>query len=452
MMIRRGLWLVVGMVGVSAWAQDTRTVKEPVIPASCSVLTAELVGDHGVFSDADELKMDTARIQAAMDGCAKGKAVELKSDGKKNAFLAGPLHLRAGVVLLVDKGVTLYASRDPKDYELGPGTCGLIDHEKTGCKPFIDAVNATDSGIMGDGVIDGRAGSKVMGKSVTWWDIARSGKDGDKQQVPMLLTTDHADNFTLYRITLRNSAHFHFVPSHTNGVTVWGLKIDTPNGTPNTDGFDPSGSTNITIAYSYIRDGDDNLAIKAEGEPVTNMSVLHDHFYYGHGMSIGSGTAAGVNHLLVKDLSIDGAVSGIRIKSNDRHGGLVKDVTYEDVCVRDTKYPITLTTTYAWPGGVPGQIPVYQNILLRNVRLYGGGIVRVEGYDATRRIGIEMDGVMAMDGASMYKAHMTHTDLTLGPGPMNLGLAGTDSTVKGKAGGGKLEGCEGKFVGFPVVE
>ena len=32
----------------------------------------------------------------ALDGCALGKAVELKADGDKNAFLSGPLEALAG--------------------------------------------------------------------------------------------------------------------------------------------------------------------------------------------------------------------------------------------------------------------------------------------------------------------------------------------------------------------
>ncbi len=47
----------------------------------------------------------------------------------------------------------------------------------------------------------------------------------------------------------------------------------------------------------------------------SNISILHNHFYNGHGMSIGSGTDGGVEALLVDDLTIDGADNGIRIKS-----------------------------------------------------------------------------------------------------------------------------------------
>ena len=447
--------MLASLLCVSAHAQDTRTVTEPVIPPSCTVLKAQLVSDKGSFADADEAKLDTARIQDAMDKCAKGNAVELAGDGAKNSFLSGPLQLRAGVILLVDKGVGLYASRDAKVFETAPDACGKVDDGKNGCYPFISAVNANDTGIMGDGIVDGRGGSKVLGKSSTWWQIAGESKGGTtKQQVPQLVITEHADNFTLYRITLKNSPHFHFVPHDSNGITVWGLKIDTPTDTPNTDGFDPGGgTTNITITHSYIRDGDDNIAIKGGDGGVTNMSVLHNHFYYGHGMSIGSETYGGVSNLLVDDLSLDGEMYGIRIKSNPTRGGLVKDATYKDVCIRNiSKNPLLFTADYAWPGGAAGRLPVYQNILLQNVRISGGGKIDVEGLDTTHRVGIQFDGVLLTDSPNSYKVTMKHADVTLGPGPVNIPMAGEDSTLRGKAGSGALASCGDKFVPFPVTQ
>ena len=62
-------------------------------------------------------KLDTDRIQGALDKCTPGMAVELKPGSGNNAFLTGPLELRTGVTLLVDEGVTLFGSRDAAVYE-----------------------------------------------------------------------------------------------------------------------------------------------------------------------------------------------------------------------------------------------------------------------------------------------------------------------------------------------
>jgi polygalacturonase len=438
-------------VSFEARAQDTRTIIEPVIPPVCGTLKAQL---RGPIAAADEAKLDSARIQKALDGCGRGKAVELAADGVGNAFLSGPLELREGVVLLVDKGVTLYGSRDPKVYEVEPGSCGLVSQEKSGCRPLIAGKHVAHAAIMGDGIIDGRGGARMLvdGKEAgkSWWELAEEARAGGRQQVPRLIIMDHSDDFTLYRITLKNSANFHVSYGNGDGFTVWGLKIDTPKTARNTDGVDPSASKNITVTQSYIRTGDDNIAIKGGSGPVTNMTVIHNHFYSGHGMSIGSETNAGVSKLRVTDLSLDGTDAGVRIKSQQAYGGLVHDIVYDDLCIRNSKSPIQLDTNYsANPKPGQGLIPVFQDIVLHDVRIAGGGKIQLNGFDATHRIGIQFDGV-TVDSPSAYKFAIDHADITLGPGPVNFTMTGQDSTVRGTPGKGSLEGCATKFVPFPV--
>ena len=433
-------------------AQDSRTVTEPRLPPACATLDAHLGMVGHSLAESDETKLDTARIQQAIDTCGKGRGVVLNAHGPDNAFLSGPLELREGVTLIVDKGVTLFASRDAAIYEKSIGSCGLVNDLGNGCKPLVSAQHVSGAAVMGDGTIDGRGGEKILGKDITWWDLAERARAGGRQQVPRLIVTDSADDFTIYRITLKNSPNFHVVYNHGDGFTVWGLKIDTPKrGARNTDGVDPgSGSKNITITHSYIRAGDDNVAIKGGPGGVTNMTVSHNHFYWGHGMSIGSETNGGVSKIRVFDLSLDGPDNGIRIKSNGSRGGLVHDVVYDDVCVRDSPNPITMDTGYTAAGTVEGNSPpTMRDITLHNVRLSGGGKVSFNGYATDYRIGATLDNVLLTDSAS-YTYAIHHADLVLGPGPVNLRLdGGVDSKVQGKPGEGAPASCADKFVPFP---
>ncbi len=465
----RGLTLfsvITAALALPLSAQDSRTVIEPTLPPVCTSLTARLTATGGVLATEDESKLDTGRIQQAIDTCTAGRAVELKAGDSKNAFLAGPIELRQGVTLLIDHGATLYASRDPRLYETSPGSCGVVNQERNGCKPLISVKHVSGAGVMGDGVIDGRGGAKLLGKDVTWWDLAEQARPDGHQQVPRILVADYADNFTLYRITLKNSPNFHVVYSHGDGFTVWGVKVDTPKrGARNTDGIDPGGSRNITIAHSFIRAGDDNVAIKG-GSAISNMTVIHNHFYWGHGMSIGSETNGGVSKIRVTDLSLDGPDNGIRVKSNGSRGGLVRDVVYDDVCIRNSPNPITLDTGYTAAGTLNGNSPpTYRDITLHNVRVSGGGKISFNGYDHEHRIAATLDGVLTTDAAP-YTYSLQHADITLGPGPVNLRLpAGADSTVQGNAGQdpagqdsagqgsagqGSAESCSEKFVAFPA--
>ena len=55
------------------FAQDSRTVTEPVMPPACVTLDAQLTRAGKTLAPEDEKKLDTKRIQEAMDKCGKGK-------------------------------------------------------------------------------------------------------------------------------------------------------------------------------------------------------------------------------------------------------------------------------------------------------------------------------------------------------------------------------------------
>jgi polygalacturonase len=432
----------------SARAQDTRTVAEPVIPPACTVLLAQL---PATLAATDENQPDTHRIQQALDHCAAGHAVELKAGGAARAFLAGPLQLRAGVTLLVDAQATLFASRNPRDYDITPGSCGVVNQQGHGCKPLIGADRVAHAAVMGEGTIDGRGPAPLLGEKVSWWDLAQEAKVKNlNQSCPRLIALSHADDFTLYRITLKNSPNFHVSYSGGNGFTAWGVTIDTPKAGRNTDGIDPGNSTNVTITHCYIRAGDDNIAIKAGSPgPTTHITIAHNHFYYGHGMSIGSETDGGASAIRVTDLSIDGADNGIRIKSNSSRGGLVRDVVYEDVCIQDTRNPIYMDSNYSYRGAATDKLPVFTDIVLRNVRVIGAGKITLDGFDARRRLGMTFDNVH-LDTPAAVQITASFADLVLGPGPVNFLPAGNDVTVAAGAGKGSANSCAGKFVPMPA--
>jgi polygalacturonase len=438
---------VVSTVVSAAFAQDTRTVTEPRFPKTCATLAAQLQAVDGgkTIAETDESKLDTVRIQQAIDSCPAGQAVELKAAGGFGAFLTGPLELRQGVTLLLDSGAILFGSRNPRDYDLALGSCGIVNERGHGCKPMLAANEVQHTAVMGDGTIDGRGWAKLIGQKDSWWDLAEQARKGGNQNCPRIIVATHADDFTLYRITLKNSPNFHVTFSG-NGFTAWGVIIDTPKTARNTDGIDPGNATNVTITHCFIRAGDDNVAIKAgRPGPTSHMTIAHNHFYTGHGMSIGSETDGGASDILVTDLSIDGADNGIRIKSNSSRGGLVKHVVYEDVCIRDTKVPIYMDSNYSYYGPARDRLPMFTDIVLRDVRVLNAGRITLEGYDESHRLGITFDNV-AFDSPSSTPIKASHAAVTMGPGAVNFRPSGADVTVLGSPGNGKPNACEGKFV------
>jgi polygalacturonase len=390
------------LLPLTAVAQDARHVEEPAMPAACATLLAgEAPSD------------DTARIQQALDHCPAHQAVRLAAS-LQHDFLAGPLLLRPGVGLIVGDGVTLRASSDPARYDRGQHTCGSNDGNGKGCNPFLTVQGGEGGGIYGPGTIDGQGGNIMAGREESWWQLSRRAqREHASQNVPHLIVLEHAQNFTMYRITLRNSLKFHVVLNQVDGFTAWGVKIDTPADARNTDGIDPVSSRNVTIAHSLIRAGDDDVAIKSGAAgPSENISIVHNHFYSGHGMSIGSNTDGGIRHVLVDDLSMDGTVSGLRIKSDISRGGQVSDIRYHDVCLRQVKAPIDFDSAYD-KDAQGNKLPQYDNIVLQDVHSVTPGRIILKGLDEAHVLHAVFDNVAI---AGKPERDVAHADVRVLPG------------------------------------
>ena len=490
------------------------TVNEPALPSVvCASLQASLSPINGSLDAADasasSSQPDTARIQQAVDACPAGQVVKLVAGGAgESGFLSGPLSLKSGVQLWIDSGVTLFASRNPVDFDNGPGSCGTAtSSDPNACNPFILASGTVDSGIVGAGTIDGRGGSLLTsgpnaGKR-SWWDVAYQSKSGLNQQNPRLIQVNKGSNFTLHGITIQNSPNFHVVTSGVSGVTAWGIKIlspssvytksgyacasgttpdvltpatcFTPDTVKNTDGFDPGTSSKVLLAYSYISTGDDDVAVKAGGSPAsTQLTFAHNHFYYGHGMSIGSETDAGLSDLAVTDLSIDGYDSpngnGLRIKSDASRGGKVQGVSYSQICMRNLRRPLVFDPFYSSATGT--KYPNFSGITLSGVHdlgsaKYGAGLISFAGYELNGQhnpLTITLDNVVFDGKQPTFDAGHNggpstlpaSTHFTLGPGAVSFASAITastpnDVTVTGSPGASTAVDCSNAFVPLSSV-
>jgi polygalacturonase len=259
---------------------------------------------------------------------------------------------------------------------------------------------------------------------------------------------DRADDFILYRITLKNSPNFHVIVSRTNGFTAWGVRIFSPKTSRNTDGIDPSSSTNVSILYSFIHAGDDNVAIKAGSNgPASHITVAHNHFYTGHGMSIGSETNGNVSAIEVKDLTIDGADNGLRIKSNSTRGGFVRGITYSDVCIRDTKEPIVIDPFYSTERGT--MLPTFEDITFSSVRVMTPGKITIVGTDNYHRTQVRFDG-LAIDGYDVKQLRAWHARISVGPGGSSFRPTGDDVEIQGAMSSVEAKACQERFVPFPA--
>jgi polygalacturonase len=412
---------------------------EPTIPTGCftvaapRTVTPTVAGGTDTFVPEGELDyLDSLDNGLITPWFAQGYRCVEQTTGAKgaNAFLIGQLKLTSYQTLVIDKGVTVYASRNPLSY--GPG-CVVTD-ERTAVTDtsaigdfYFDCgavLMATGDhvAIMGEGTIDGQGGEPLIGVpsptndidtavdptippgSFSWWNVSdfqrhdtgAMGAGPGSAPNPALVRVDNATNFVLYKVHLYNSPFFH-VELNSDRFLVWGVDIRTPYGQTssagqmlsnyiarNTDGIDPGAATGVTqngyIVGTTISTGDDMIALKGLSTGGSNNIVIaHNHFGTGHGMSIGSGTIQGITNVHVYDLSMDGDVpvdpltsgsdiNGLRIKSYAGAGGWVRNVLFEDVCTRDEAYPIGITASYtANPMIYPlGVPPDFENITVNN--------------------------------------------------------------------------------------
>jgi polygalacturonase len=466
----------------SCGEDDPNLPPEPTFPSQvCRVLEANK-------STPDESNLDTARVQAALDECKGKGAVKLVKKGKHDAFITAHLEVDS-VVLWVDEGVTLYSSRDPELFQ-ETGNCGVMGVSDSGaCLDFLQ-VRGTNPGIVGDGTIDGQGGEPLVGHDYSWWQLsgalrAVNGSIGNPQLINLERGTT---GFVLYRVTLHDAAKFHVkitgspadgvcdVPG--KGFTIWGVTVLTPSKlynsvgqllTPhfsrNSDGVDP-GTTDVAtcgvIACNTISTGDDQIAIKG-GHLVKDVIIAHNHFGTGHGMSIGSETYGevvendgtvqrGVQNILVYDLTIDAdsrAVgydasdadfNGIRIKSDISRGGLVDNIEYRDICMRDMNFAIVMSSAYN-PLFSGDSFPEFGHVEFHDVRHVTcmgmkQPVVTLEGHSRLRRAGpVTMDNVV-IDNIGPQAVSGEFIDLELGPGnvnfrPRGLGVKVNDNIESG---------------------
>ncbi len=370
---------------------DPRNVSEPVYPAVCMTLQAQFSSSLRATppASADD---DTARLQSALNSCAgTGQSVVLIPTNTSDAFFSGALKV-SGEVLVVASGAMLFGNN-------------------YGSSHFISA-SGDNAGIMGPGMIDGRA------------DLPHSG-------TPRLINAKHITNFTVYNVTLTQAGKMHLYMEGGSNVTVWGLTVATPANTKNTDGVDIDSLSNVTVAHSSIEDGDDGIVVKTNSAAAFNITVKDNLLYGTHGLSIGSQTMYGVTNVLWEHNTVFGTDkfgnvasdnNGIRIKTSPSCGGLVKQVTYRNIQLIGVKHLMYFRTDYSCSTANNASIPEYQDIVvdgLTAAHSESGAYSEFEGYDSDHVLGL-------------YLAHV-HLDSTAQQETQyaNVGLDNSNITPSG---------------------
>ena len=416
-------------------AQDTRVVTEPIFPPTCQVYPAPLQSSANgpiVGSSQGEQAMESfgeaqnLAFAFKSKSCSAGQAVELSLgvDPSYNSFLLDPFSIPAGMSLIIDGGVTVYATRDPSRFqvEFSPSVCGTTKKDNPingGCLPFITL--SENSGIYGYGVLDGQGNQPIFQADpttlpVTWWDLITTDKKHDKgtqEESPVMISAGNVadirsshSNFVFYKFTIRNP-QYHIVDLGGLNQTVWGVKIQAPWNVPNTDGLDIHAS-NVTVYDTTISNGDQEIAISSSPEEATsNISIDHFRGYNKGGITI-LGNDGAFSNIFVNDVYITGdlpqvssdSVNGLAVKdmqhmitsftqalpnsSNDLKAlqittninpnpasstsALISNVTYQGVCIQDIVKPIVIAPVVDYVS-TDVHLPVLQGVTFKDIHV-----------------------------------------------------------------------------------
>ena len=365
-----------------AWSVSAQNPALPVIPTNTFPVT-----------------MNTAAIQKTIDVASKaGGGIVLVPEGR---FLTGPFLLASRINLHLASNAVILISDDMAKYP--------VTRERY--QDCISITDAQDIEISGEGTIDGQ------GKA--WWAAFEANHSMTHR--PYMIKLSNCNRVRVHGVTLSNSPMFHLVPQNCTDVTIQRITIKSPSNAHNTDGIDPSG-WNYLITDCTIDAGDDNIAVKPGSGRIPgdkNYTITNCRFLHGHGMSIGSGTSGGIEDLRVSNCSFDGTDSGIRIKTARERGGLLQNLTYENLTMTAVKNPIYIIDWYperyapkdpatekAEP--VTDHTPINKNIIIRNVTATNcstAGTIRGLPEAPVSDVTLSNVTISAKTGLKIYHAH-----------------------------------------------
>jgi len=421
------------------------------VPPPCDPLTYGAIG-NGTTDN-------TTAIQSAVNACAAqgGGIVELRQVGNNAVFLTGPFTLKSYVTLQIDEGVTLQGTNDHSRY-----VGAYINWVYQPNEALISAAGATAVGITGAGLIDGAGNQLQPNGSPSWWSLAPGQPTSAR---PWLIEFYQCNQVTISGVTLQNAPMWHQALRFSNAITESDVTVSAPATSPNTDGVDLVGSTNVTLSNLNISVGDDNIAIKS-GLPIdptdpkqaglpqlatSQVQVSDITAGEGHGISIGSEAYNGVNNVTIQNVRYTYTGNGFRIKTARDRGSQIYNITVEGLVMTGVAVPITINAYYPAAGGPkeppyqPAQpitptTPYVHDITIRNLAATGAtGQSIIEGLPESCIRNVTLNNVsIQSDNLGIALRHMTgsFTDVTSTPTPpfvvqenVTVATAGTTPSI-----------------------
>lgn len=362
-------------IGVSGFAQKIPAIKQTSFKKdTVSIVKFGAVND-GVFLNTKSINDAINQVNANGGGVVKIP---------RGFWLTGPIVLKSNVNLYLETDAYVQFTNDFDQYK-------IIETNWEGVGAFrnespIYAKNQTNIAITGGGIIDGwgeawrfvkkgkltesqwknkvASGGVISDDKKSWYPsekfavgakiknagVIADGATYEKALTykdflrPNLIVLEKCSQILLEGITFQNSAAWNVHPLMSDNIIIRKLKIKNPWYAQNGDGLDLESCSNVLVEDTYFDVGDDAICIKsgrnAEGRkramPTQNVLVRNCVVYQAHGgFVVGSEMSGGARNIHVENCTFIGTDIGIRFKTTRGRGGIVENITLNNINMRD---------------------------------------------------------------------------------------------------------------------
>ncbi|XP_048496515.2 uncharacterized protein LOC104889252 [Beta vulgaris subsp. vulgaris] len=352
----------------------TSAIQLPSIPTTISVTNFGAVGNG--------IDYDTKAIQSAINACPTPSTCHVVFPAR-GAYLTATIHLRSGVVLIVEEGAVILGGTKLEDYPSESERWYVV---------LAEQVN--NVGIRGGGEINGQGLEFVKrfdekkNVMVSW---NHTGACVGDECRPRLVGFIGCQNVGVSNVNLIEPAYWCLHIVDCDNTAIHDIFIYGNFDSPNNDGIDIQDSNNTLITRCHIDTGDDAICPKTYNRPLYNLTATDSWIRTkSSAIKLGSASSFDFVHLLFDNITIFESHRGLGLQIRD--GGNVKDITFSNINISTRYYdpswwgraePIYITTCPRDSNAKEGSISDIQFINITAVSENGvflsgskGGLIR----------------------------------------------------------------------------
>ena len=366
------------MVSIALLLEPGASALEVVAPKIPNA-TANLADFGGVGDGAVLNTSAFAKAIASLSEKGGGKLVV-----PPGIWLTGPIKLRSGIELHLERGALIQFSGDYKLYPLA--VIDMKGEKEVDSVSPISGENLENIAITGEGIIDGggdawrpikkgklgdsdwkalvKSGGVLSNKGDTWFP-SREVMDGEKivselrkknslkledyepaHQFlrPKMLRLIGCKKVLLQGVTVQNPPNWTINPALCEDVSIVNVEVRNSPIAQNSDALDLESCRRALIRDCTFDAGDDGICIKSGkdaagrriGVPTEDVLVEGCTVYHAHGgFTIGSEMSGGVRNVRVDNCTFIGTDIGLRFKTTRGRGGVVEKIFISDIRMSD---------------------------------------------------------------------------------------------------------------------